>query len=238
MDEEHNEIIDGSAEAPAERTIPTLIPEEDRIEFPTEPVTVYKVSTGLSGADMKALKNAGYDNAEGTMKSNSKIDPFVLVCGLFAVACLGVSVYNAVKNGFDLTIGILMCCYVLVAVFCLVKPVQRLSGRLFYGIGFPGKLKLNAPEKEATFDDVSVSFELDGKERTLYYENMFTGYETDDCFVFHIDDKMIVPVPKKNVEAAAEDGTAGDALAFFEKCISKANKTAPEEEVPQITRGI
>ncbi|MBP5184144.1 MAG: hypothetical protein J6113_03440 [Lachnospiraceae bacterium] len=63
MDEERNEIIDGSAEAPAERTIPTLIPEEDRIEFPTEPVTVYKVSTGLSGADMKALKNAGYDNA-------------------------------------------------------------------------------------------------------------------------------------------------------------------------------
>ena len=231
MDEERTELETKENENMAQET-PEIISEESiTIGDIAEPMR-FEVSTEVAKEDLKELADAGYNNAKDTMKADSRIDPVVGVCGFFAVACLGVSTYNAIKNGFDATIVILMVCYVLVGVFCLCKPLQRLAGRFFYGLGFAKKLKFNEAGKKAAFDALSVELE----ERILYYDAMWTGYITDKYYVFHADDKTILPVSKANAILAGDGKTAEEMQEFFENCIHKADKTAPEEEVPDITR--
>ncbi len=235
MDEERTELEMQESENTSAETTEVIQEETFTIGDIAEPLR-FEVSTAVDKNDLKELADAGYNNAKDTMKADSRIDPVVGVCGFFAVACLCVSTYNAVKNGFDALVITLMVCYVLVAVFCLCKPLQRLVGRLFYGLGFAKKLKLNAAGKKAAFDALSVAFEENGEERILYYDAMWTGYITDKYYVFHADDKTILPVSKENVLSAGDGKTAVEMQEFFENCIHKADKTAPEEEVPDITR--
>ena len=199
-----------------------------------------KVSTRLDKEDVKKLAGVCYDNAKDTMKKDGKIDPVVFICGLFAVGCFIVSVYNVAKNGIDLTYGVLMACYVLVGVVCLVKPLQRALGKCLWSFSFAKRLGLNTEGMTASFDESAMSYSLKGQDKIVFYENMGNGVETDTHCVFFLSDNMIVPVSKAAVKEAAgafdPPKTDKEISKFIELIISKANGTAPEEEIPNITR--
>ncbi len=206
-------------EEAAEQEIPEEVQETETVD----------VESKLTKQDKEELLTISYEHARDTMKKGDKIDWFVLGCGLFAIICLIVSVVNVIRYGFDWLFGLMMLAYVLVAVFCLVKKLQYVVGKALWKIEFSGKLVAKKAEDYIVrFGEKELAFTT-GKEHTVLYENLFDVYESENFYIFHINDRCIIPVAKTAVAEAEKEYEGEDLKAYFEKIIDEYHHQVTEE---------
>ncbi len=220
LDEERELIIEEEVEEEAEEAVE--IQETSSIEVPCS----------LKEEGYKELVEAAFEHAKDTMKEKDKIDWFVLGCGLFAIVCLGISVVNVVRYGFDWLFGVMMAAYVIVAVFCLCRKIQYKIGRAYWNSSFKGKTKAGRKEPtEISFSEAGITYKSGKKEITRAYDTFWDTYVTEKYYVFHVADRCIVPISKTDVDKAQEDYDGIDLHTYFSNLCEKYKRVlSPEAE--------
>lgn len=232
---EVKEAVELAVETATENVVVESVPAAENAKTVVlEETSVVEVSPKVN-RNRKGLSKECYQHSVETYKKGDKIDFFVAFCGVFALGCLGVSAYNVYRYGFDWIFGLMMAGYLLVALFCLVKPLYYILARFSWNLGFGGRLKAAKSGKPVRFDDNAVTISL-AQDRTIYYETMIGGYETEEYFVFHCSEGCIVPIDKESVAEAEKEFENTDLTEYFRELINKANDPEPDEPAPNITR--
>lgn len=210
----------------------TEVNEATEMQAAEAEVEIKLVETGTVDVKSRVDRNTmneiienTYNHAKDTMKPGDKLDWFVACCGIFAIICLVVSIVNVVRYGFDILFGVMMVIYVVVAVFCLVKKLQLSLNHLTWKLGFQGKLMASKAEEQMVhFGVKTVSF-LKKKEEEYEYEILADAYETENYYIFHFNDKKILPVMKADVTEAEQEYEDTDLQKYFcDLCLKYAKK--------------
>lgn len=214
--------------------------EATKTKEKAEQASAVLVCSSWKEETLPELREACFVHARDTMKPDDKLDWFVGVCGIFAIGCLGVTVYNIVRYGFDVLFGIMIAAYIIVAAFCLCVPLQKKLSKANFSRGFVKRLMpARLSKAEITFLEDSFSFYRKEKE-TQRYEKLWDIYETEHYFIFHLTDRSIFPFEKEVMKQTGEVYGASSLQSFFEGLVTryarKENAKLNEAETAAETR--
>lgn len=186
----------------------------DLNENRTEMSEKIEVPVSINKKQRKELVDITYAHGKDTFTEKDKIDWFVILCGIIAIACLAYSAYNVYMNGPDVIFCILMGIYAIVAIFCFSKHLQISLNRSSWRRRLKGRIVYGKKGGTVAFDEESVAFTYRGKIKVCPYETVWDAYETNEYFIIHVSDRCIIPVSKSVIVGLEQDGRK-DLIAYF-----------------------
>lgn len=159
------------------------------------------VKTVYDKACKKELAGVTYKNSVDTVKKGDRIDTLALITGWIALVCVLVIFYLGVTGYFSMTMKYLLVIYVLIIVWCFVKPVPQLVSKCMWRAGFKKRFPVNkGADENIVLDRECMIYKKNGEEIILMYDNMYHIYDTANYVVLHNNDKEIFAIKKSEPE--------------------------------------
>ena len=176
------------------------------------------------------IGNCVFNNSPDTLKKGEPYDLLIIICALFAGACLSVMAVSGINKGFTPSMWVLMGCYAFIIFCCLCKPLHYAISKSAWNTSLKEKFPVNkgySNTLELFPEKISVTDAFGRKEKVML-DDMAGIYETGHFLVFHENDSRIFAVSK---EKLADNDFAGEIKEILEgrvKIIQASAETVKE----------
>lgn len=139
-----------------------------------------------------------YENSKDTVKKGDPIDSLSLICGWLAIVCTFVMVYFGVSGRFTMTMKFLIVVYMLIMIWCFVRPIQFFVSKCLWKSGFEKRFPINrGAGEDIVFEKEAMTYtNPKGEEVKLAFAEMYSIYDTLNYVILHNNDREIFLIRK------------------------------------------
>lgn len=180
--------------------------------------------------------NCAFNNSPDTLKKGEPYDLLVVLCAVFAAACLCVMIVSGINKGFTPSMWVLMGCYAFIIFCCLCKPLHYAVSKSVWNASLREKFPVNKGFSEVLElfpDKISVTDALGNREE-IAFDSMTGIYETNNYIIFHENDSRIFASSKKKLK---DNEYASEIREILDTRVKKmiTETEEKEEEKPEVT---
>lgn len=159
------------------------------------------VKTVYDKACKDKLAGVTFNNSADTVKKGDRMDTIALITGWIALVFALVIFYKGITGYFSMTMKYLLVIYVLVIIWCFVKPVPQFVSKCMWRAGFKKRFPVNkGADENIVLDRECMIYKKNGEDISLQYDKMYKIYDTPDYVVLHNTDKEIFAINKSELE--------------------------------------